>query len=463
MAVTSYTPVGIATELNSTLKSLGYDYQIDTTSEATITEGFNTIGAFPPNMLDNILNMQIKILQQRSYTSMFSESKNPMRRFWRNAVDYGGGIQDIFVKLIESENGYWAEENPDAEEVAKDLVAYKPTDIISKIHTVTDKFRIKMSISDLEYAKVFTVQGYGEFINSKYATLQQSAERALMNIGIRVAKEMIEKKHVKFVSGLSVNTENGVTGAVEAINTVSDGMQTLTKLYNYDEVETTTEFDNLYLMVTPEFYNRIKSRGYANAFNLEEYRAKNRLIMLPAGTDLGKGENGKSIGCVLLDYRAITLAVRYWEVMPFIVANTDYRNTYLKVQLVTGYTEFFNAVAFETGDVDFFTQSNDTFYLHVPEELALYSDYYKINVNGVSLFDYPFVNPGGATDNADGFYVIPQGALLEFLDNSAAHDPDSASVLYLTLSNTNTPSFNVWDARTFQLPTNVLYATIRAN
>lgn len=358
----AFTVAQAAGYLNETLGKLGYEYRIDTTNDTTLEAGFKEVGAFSPQMLDNIVSMQMKILKERVYTSMFTESKNPMRRFFRDAVDYGGGIQETYLKLIKAEDGYWAHADmtdTEAEMIAKDLVSFKDDDVINKIHPVNFKFRIKMSISDLEISKLFTPTGYADFLGQKYANFQQSAEAKLQEIGIQKIKDMVAAGKCKFETGLDLTTPNGVTSAVERINTVSDGMQTLTSLYNYDGVDTTTEFDNLYLVVTPKFINRLRSRGYANAFNLEEYRAKNRLIMLPAGTSIGMDSTGKEIGCMLIDYRAVLIAIRYWEVKPFIVSNTDYRNMFMNVQGIADYNEFFNAVAFVTGEPDFFTESNN--------------------------------------------------------------------------------------------------------
>lgn len=380
--------------LNETLEKLGNDYQIDTTSDATLTEGFKTVGAFPPAMKSNILDMQTLILVQRAYSSMFDSSKNPTRRFWRDAIDYGGGMRETFVKLIEAEDSFWAEDfdgsesdSDLADKISRDLVKFKKDEVINKIHPVNKKFRLKMSISDLEYAKVFTPDGYASFVDRKMTNFQESAEAHLMDIAIGVMKDMITNNHVIFNAGHELNTANGVTTFVEALNTTADGMATLSDAYNFDGVRTTSTSDDLYLVTTPEVFNRIKSRGYSNAFNLAEYENKNKIIMLPAGTVLGTHE-GKSIGAMLVDYRAILIAVKYWEVQPFIVSNTDYRNTFLKAQLVTGYTEFFNAVAFVTGDVDFFTDAQQG-YANIMVSGISYNDANRsIKVNGRNLEEF---------------------------------------------------------------------------
>ena len=408
MAITVQQAAGY---LNETLGKLGYEYRIDTTNDTTLEAGFKEVGAFSPQMLDNIVSMQMKILKERVYTSMFSESKNPMRRFFRDAIDYGGGIQETYLKLIKAEDGYWAHADmtdTEAETIAKDLVSFKDDDVINKIHPVNFKFRIKMSVSDLEISKLFTPQGYADFLGQKYANFQQSAEAKLQEIGINMIKKMVTDRKCKFETGLDLTTPNGVTSTVERINTVSDGMQTLTSLYNYDAVDTTTEFDNLYLVVTPKFINRLRSRGYANAFNLEEYRAKNRLIMLPAGTSIGTDTTGKEIGCMLIDYRAILIAIRYWEVKPFIVSNTDYRNMFMNVQGIVDYNEFFNAVAFVTGESDFFTESDGS--AIIPIAVTDPSVLGGITINGKPVSDYG--NP-----TASSFIVVPLYSLLEVNEN----------------------------------------------
>lgn len=412
MAITVQQAAGY---LNETLGKLGYDYRIDTTSDTTLEAGFKEVGAFSPAMLDNIVSMQMKILKTRVYTAMFNESKNPMRRFFRDAVDYGGGIQEIYMKLIKAEDGYWAHAdmtNDEADAIARDLVSFKDDDVINKIHPVNFKFRVKMSISDLEVSKLFTPQGYADFLGQKYSNFQQSAEAKLQEIGIAKIKEMVAAGKCKFETGLDLSTPNGVTSTVERINTVSDGMQTLNALYNFDGVETTTDFDNLYLVVTPKFINRLRSRGYANAFNLEEYRAKNRLIMLPAGTSIGTDSTGKEIGCMLIDYRSILIAIRYWEVKPFIVSNTDYRNTFMNVQGIVDYNTFFNAVAFVTGDVNFFTESNNYVTINLKPNLQggqVTPLSVKINGNDPSVYQI--------NTSSNYRYQVPIGSIVEPVNN----------------------------------------------
>lgn len=440
MAITTATQA--AQLVNKTLADNGWEsYQIDTTSGDTLEAGFKAIGALPPTMRSNILEAYLLVLEQHTFTSMFDESKNPTRAFWRNGLSYGGAIKEIFLKLIEAEDGYWSDANmtdEQAQAIATDLVKFKADDILQRIHPINEQFRLKLSISDLEYSKIFTPAGMEEFLNGKYANYRQSVEAKFMDLVITYLKKMVSDDKVKVLTGFDLNTANGVTSFVEQLNTVNDGMQTLTKMYNYDEVRTLSpSSEYVYLVSTPEFYNRMKSRGYSNAFNVEYYKNNNRLIMLPAGTNLGNGPSGRQVGAMLVDRRSVICALRYYDTKPFVVSNTDYRNMFTNVQCIIDYNTFFNAVAFETGAVANFTEGAGY------GVAKIYSDspgpiFDEITIDGV---DYRDMNRLSMTDNAGAmnnngydYFQIPAGSFVR-LERAGSDNQVSTTACTLELAN----------------------------
>lgn len=336
--------------LNQTLTSLGYgDYQIDTTSSDTITAGFEAIAVLAPTALSQILSQTVAILVFRNYGLMFDASKNPIRKFLRNDINFGGGVEDIFHEILSPIEGIWASDvysgTKTPAQVAEQLVAFYQGDVTKKFHTEKTKIDLANSLTEYEIKQVFTAEGYARFVDVKMANLQWSAEYQLLQLGINSVKQQISDGKIKFKTGFNPNNVNGVTTLVENIRTVTDGMQTPNALYNYSEKVTMSDEGDLFLFVTPEFVNRLQTRGYANAFNVEYYREKNRLVILPAGTDLGTVD-GEKVLCALIDRRAIVMSIMYWAVKPFVVSNTDYTNYFLKISVLHGYNEFFNAVAF---------------------------------------------------------------------------------------------------------------------
>lgn len=441
MAIT--TAVQAAQLVNQTLTNTGYgDYQIDTTSGDTLEAGFKVIGALPPAMRSNILDGFLDVLEKYTYTSMFDESKNPTRAFWRNAVNYGGAIQELYLHLIEAEDGYWADQNmtdETAKAIAADLVKFKADEISQKVHPIDVSFRVKMSMSQSDISKMFTPTGMEQFLNGKYANFRQSVEAKFMYAVIDRIKSMVTDNKIKTITGFDLNTENGVTDFVETLNIVNDGMQTLSAMYNYDEVTAMSPAeDYIYLVTTPDVYNRVATHGYANAFNISYYKNNNRIIMLPAGTVLGNSSTGRQIGALLVDYRSVICALRYFETRPFLVSNTNYSNMFTQAQLITGYNEFFNAVAFETGEVGNFTDASESsyiyFYADTPGPAVNYAG---IEVNGKELDDYPNINGNdtivsGEEANRYFVYQVPINSLVHIKIEGSV--PVSENVVLKTYS-----------------------------
>lgn len=383
------------------LAKLGYPTDgYDTSTANGVDNVFNTVGAFPPSMLNNILEQVNIVLVFNNFKVMFDSSENPTRRFWRDFINYGGGVEDIFHKIIEAEDGYWADDfanlDDDAyktlsSEIATDLVGFKKEEIIKKFHTDMDKFRIKLSRSDLEIAKVFTPAGFAAYVDVQLANMQTSAEVKLQSLTIAQIKKIVDDKRIVFKSGYNVNNSNGVTTLVEDIKSIYDGMTSnVSTLFNYKGELQKSSKDDVYLVTTPELKERIRTRGYSNAYNLKEYETENRWLTLPYGTDLGEDENGNKVLAMLVDRKTIVMALRYWQMLPFRVNNTDYTNYFLKVMLVKGYNEFFNAVAFTGSDIGNFNDGGSGGHVTISVDMtssdAVYPfTYFKANGENVAF------------------------------------------------------------------------------
>lgn len=354
--------------LNQSLVDLGFEATIPLASagatDTEITNAYKAIGAYNESAKNSLLKQVNTILVFRNYYTMFDASKNPTRKFWREDTKFGGGIEDIYHDLITpletAQNGdYWAEdfaglsaqdENTLASNIARDLVKYYGDNIKKKFHTKHGRFTIPLSITDLEVEKAFTPDGFTNYINVKMANLQASAEVAMQNVVIDIVKDMITKEDIVFDTDHDLSTQTGISNYVERLQTVTDAMTNISNAFNKDGHITISDSEDLYYVTTPEVINRIRVQGYANAYNLKEFAIRNKIILLPYGTDLGT-YGGKKVNGVLLDKRSIVMSLRYWKVKPFIVSNTDYENYFLKVQYLKGYNEFFNAVAF-VGEVE---------------------------------------------------------------------------------------------------------------
>lgn len=414
MAITTATQA--AEIMNQSLADLGYDFQIDTTSGATIEQGFKAVGAYGEDQKNELLKQANIILVFRNYGTMFNESKNPTRRFWREDMIYGGGIEDIYHEIITPVEGFWAEDyasaaNDDelALNIARDLVKYHDSDVKKKFHTKIDRFTIPLSLTELEISKIFTAEGFARYVDVKMANIQWSAEVKLQNIVIEAVRKMVTDNKVHIESGFDINTADGVTDIVERIQTVTDEMTNLSNTYNDDDVLTISDEEDLFLFTTSEFINRLRVRGYANAYNLKEYALKNRVIILPKGTTFGNDSEGNPVHAILMDRRNIVLSIRYWKMRTFLPGNTDYNNYFLKVQYLHGYNTFFNACGFSGESFVNFINATSL----VPPTVATISFGAGVSgslyVNGVKVIE---------TLSENSLYTAKVGDLIEISDTN---------------------------------------------
>lgn len=372
--------------INDGMQRLGYgnDSLIDVGDEATtatIEQGMKRIGALPADIVNPLLNQIDIILIYRNYATMFTSSKNPTRVFWRDAINYGGGEEDIYQEIlspIEGVLGIWAQDyaNGDANgdlalANAKYHFGYHAGKTVKKFHTKKAHFDIAISLSEHEISKIFTPEGFAGYVSVRLANIQYSAEIALMNAVIDNIKKMVSDGAVKFRENFNINTMNGITELVEDIKSTTEGMKQPTALFNKAEILTMSDTEDLFLVTTPEYYSRMMTRGAENAYNLEQYMFKNRVLYLPAGTDFGTSENGQSVYAVLIDRRAIVMALRYWSMRPFIPSGNDWQNYFMKVEYLHGYNEFFNGVAFAgEGFDDFFNETPESFVTYAVNLIA---------------------------------------------------------------------------------------------
>ena len=440
MATTDLTIAqGLATIMNDALRNYfgSNAQQIDTTSLQTIEKGFNSIGALPDSMKNGILEQVNVILIYRNYGTMFTESKNPTRTFWRDAVNYGGGIADIYQNILEpitAIQGIWADDfagknEEQKRELALNNAAYHfnfhEGTVEKNFHTQTERYDFPISVSELEISKAFTPEGFAGYVSVKIANLQWSAEVLLQQRVIANMKRMVDDGNIVFVGGINLNTESGVTEAVETLRTATDAMKTPDNKWNKSEIVTISDDEDLFLVTTPEYLNRISVRGSANAFNINEYRNKNRVIQLPSGSDLGTNpENGEKVFAMLVDKRAIVMAMRYWKMAPFVPSGSNWQTYFLKIEFIKGYNTFFNAIALSGEAIDdFFTGEGAT--LSISTILGNINEVEdNISHDGEIIFRM--------TDgNADGI-IIQNATYLTLLD-----DFDSLGATVVTYNGTN--------------------------
>ena len=346
--------------LNTSYSRLGYGVG----NNPTVIDDSNieSIGVLPESQVNALFHEFNKMLVERWFSNSLNESAKGLFRFViRNEGDHGFGIIDRFVNLVEA-----VAYPSTGADIAADLVSPVASPI--DVKKFTDPYapgRYKGTIRRQELRKFLTPGGMTEYISFIETNLFQSAEYGMM---IRVAammKAAIEAGTVPVVTGIDMNTENGLASLVESMMTAVDGFRQPTALFNVEErIISTPEAADVVIVTTPSRWNRVRARLLADRYHLDQLYVDGRVIFAPEGTDLGTvtdlAEVDHEVEFIVTDARGWCLDITTMELRPFEVSNMNYLNEFLHVEGVEGSVpSFVNCIAF-AGDYGTFIDGGDS-------------------------------------------------------------------------------------------------------
>ena len=336
--------------LNESLAYLGItnrDGSPMTVSEDTIRE----LNALPDEQQRAIIERTLLIAQQRGHENVFTAEKNSFRQFLIDIEsDFGWSIEDYMLEVLEGITPQWVEGTYSDSQQAENLVKDYEQKIRSTMHYTPFRRQFPTTIRDYEYKKVFYPSKLAPFINRKYAMLNTSAEIWLQNnVLIDELKQMYTTGDMVVKKGYSLNSSNGILTLLETLRSDHNAFVQPNSSYNKDGVTSITPDENLIYMVTKASYlSRIQVREFSGAFNLDQMKLEGRIIYVPEDYDLGKVD-GEDVLFLMVDRRAVVLAIKMWKTSTLYVANQYKTNAWLGVEGVRGHNTFINAVAY-TGE-----------------------------------------------------------------------------------------------------------------
>ena len=345
--------------VNTSIVDTGYAEKYTIAYDASSTDAgvladVAKLANIPEDQMNKIMGQLNLIVQQRQFRAMFDAEKNGFRRFLVDLTEEGFGIEDVFQEVLDGRAPFWDDNDPqtiggDTVTSYEDLTTQEKEKIKRKFHITPFERQFKTSTDRRNYSKVFMMASQQRYMDNKLANLSTSAELYLMkSILIGEVKELVESGEIIFNTSHSVANNQGIKNLLESIRATMGGMLQPTTAYNYDGVETVTRSkDDLYIITTPEVFERLKVQTYSGAFNLSEMEIQGKVIYAPNGTNFGADPTtNKPVNFLILDRNAIVVGLKYWLGSNFFVPNKHIVNHWLTIEGIRGYNTFFNAVAY---------------------------------------------------------------------------------------------------------------------
>ena len=370
----------IVDAINQTIVDTGYaekymiGYDTSTTDAQALAE-IEKLAQIPEDQRNAIMGQLNLIVQQRQFRALFDSDKNDFRRFLVDMTEEGFGIEDVFQEIIDGNVPFWDGNDPqtrggDTVTSYEDLTTQEKEKIKRKFHITPFERQFKTSTDRRNYSKVFMLQSQQRYMDNKLANLSVSAELYLMkSVIIDEIKELVGSGEIKFryvdataspKVRFNVSTKQGILNFLEDVRATMGGMLLPSSDYNYEGVENLTrDKEDLYIITTPQMFERLKVQTYSGAFNLSEMEIQGKVIFAPNGTDFGKDADNNAVNFLILDRNAIVIGLKYWLGSNFFVPNKHITNHWLTIEGIKSHNSFFNAVAYSvdglntpvTGDV----------------------------------------------------------------------------------------------------------------
>lgn len=338
--------------LNEANKNLGYF------NEEITQDTIDLITGLTEAQQKALFNEMLLIGQQRGFSNLFTRENNSFKDFIIDGTEFGWTIQDYMLDIIEGESAHWIDGNYTVDQQAQNLVKDYEQDVESSFHYKRKSKTFPTTIKDIEYKKAFYPKNLGSFVDRKISNLTVSGELWLKNsVIIEELFDMLREQHMVVKRGYSLNTGNGVLSFLETLKTDYTGFSQDNAIYNKNgKISITPSDDFKYIITKASNMERIKVREYAGAFNLEQMELDGRIIYIPESMQMPKvneqdvvGEEGEELLFMLVDRRAIVVAIQLYRMGSFYVADQYKTNHWLGIDCVTGNNPYINAVAY-TGE-----------------------------------------------------------------------------------------------------------------
>lgn len=268
---------------------------------------------------------------------------NPLALFKRGLIEVGETIEEIFIDLIKAEPYYLVDDEDKT--ACQDLYERRLAQVKSAFHTRNRQDKYPLSISYDDMRSAFTSwEGVDNFIRRKIEQLYASDQY----------DEYVLMKHVFFEAGTrgalaEVVIPDGADKATMqevliAMREMVLNVSFRTNKYNYAQVSTFSNREDLVLFALPNFISRVDVVALAEAFNLEKTDFLSRVVIVD---DFG-GLETAGVKAILADKDWFMVYDNLFTMREAENGARLYNNMFLHHWQTISYSPFKTAIAFTT-------------------------------------------------------------------------------------------------------------------
>ena len=280
-------------------------------------EVYGVLKDYPTTKNEFINTLTNKIVGSKTYSKIY---ENQLRMLHKGMLDYGVGLEQLFVEMAESKGFLENFDGSSSDEA--DLIRKAEASVKAMYIERNYRLKYKTSVSEQQLKGAFLNQnGLGNLINQLTARNASSAEFKEFNmmkdilkssaslaqlaedetgdlklsetaIPATIAKQTI---HTISVGDFGTDGNEWAKNFAETVRATAGRLKFPSTKYNLAGVNTWSNQDELVLITTPEVAARLDVRVLAQAFNVSEAELDIRVILvdeLPTSFSTGAGTVG---------------------------------------------------------------------------------------------------------------------------------------------------------------------------
>lgn len=320
--------------LNMARVEAGYEERIPEINK----ENLRDLTLQPPEVLDKFVNVLAKIVRQYIYDTTFDRNDNPFADLYREKLEVGMSVEDLYVDLITGSVPAWDDDGSVA------LSRVKPN-VTALYHTQNYEMQYKVSESYAQMKEAFLSMGTLDSMKNRIlGTLKSSSEYDLYLETLELISTSVMKGAMNIIKAPSYLSSSTIPTFLKLLKDTVDDMQMMGNKYNYYGFTTKTKPEDLIIITKPKYLNTIDVDYLAGVFNLSKAEITDKIIKVP--NDYGFGildrEYPDCIYAIICDKRMFRIFPTLHEGGSIYNPAGLFTNVFLTLQYIFSFGLFFN-------------------------------------------------------------------------------------------------------------------------
>ena len=294
----------------------------------------NQLAALPYESLNEFVGAIMKVVKSYAYTTIFERADNPFAPFFREKLEAGFTVEDMYIKLFAGH---------DFDYTGADALKRHKPDVVDMFYSVNFEKEYDISVS-LEQAKTafLTVSGVEQFMAQQYNALYSSAERDIWKECLNIFGEVYANGDYHNISASALSSDTNIKAFLETLKNTISGFRFLSTTYNPLSTEVKTRPEDILVIMPANVKNKVDVQTLAGAFNLDKIEVENQIITVPSENGFGAKLASEGTLALVVDKNFFRIFPQTFDALSQLNASGFFTNTHLLSRWIFSYGRFYN-------------------------------------------------------------------------------------------------------------------------